>query len=207
MNKWITIPSDEIISQIAGKLAANNFNPVIVESKEEAKEQVLAMIPEESEVLANTSVTLEQTGILEEIDDSGKYHSVRKHIFSLDREKDADKIRQLRSIPLYGLGSVHAITHDGQLIIASNTGSQLASEVYGAEHVIFVASANKIVEDFDEAQKRIKEHIMPLESVRMRKAYHLPDTFETFPSKILMYNREVVSNRVHIFLVKEILGF
>ncbi len=207
MNRWITIPSEEVIEKTAQNLSNNGFSTIVVENKEEATKKVLEMIPKGAEVLANTSITLEQAGILDAIDNSGAYISIRKKIFSLDREKDADKIRALRSSQEYGLGSVHAVTHKGQLIIASNSGSQLPGEVFGAKHVIFVISANKIVEDIQEGQKRIDEYIVPLESKRAQKAYDLPETWNTFPSKVLIFNREPSPNRVHVFLVKEVLGF
>lgn len=207
MNNWTTIPTDDVIKKTAEALTTNNFNTIIVENGEEAKQKVLEMIPEGSEVLANTSQTLEKIGIMNIIDNSGKYTSVRKQIFSLDQQKDADKIRQLRSTQEYALGSAHAITQDGRLLIASNSGSQLPSEIFGAKHVILVIGAQKIVPDVATGEKRIYEYILPLESVRARKAYGLPDTWDSFVSKLLINNREPMPGRVDVILVKEALGF
>ena len=47
--------------------------------------------------------------------------------------------------PDYALGSVHAVTRDGTLVIASASGSQLASYAWGAANVIFVVGAQKLV--------------------------------------------------------------
>lgn len=207
MSKWTAIPSDEIIAAVAENLSKNGFATSIVETKEDAKKKVLEMVPEGSEVLVNTSITLEQSGILDAIDNSGKYTSVRKKIFSLDYQKDADEIRKLRSTQEFALGSAHAVTKNGQIVIASNSGSQLPGEVFGAKHVIFVISANKIVENIGEAEQRINEYIVPLESVRARKQYNLPETWNTFPSKLLIYNKEPAQDRVHVVLAKEVLGF
>ncbi len=207
MNNWTTIPTDEIIQKTADALTANNFTTTIVVNGEEAKKKVLEMIPEGSEVLANTSQTLEKIGVTEIIDNSGKYKSIRKQIFSLDQQKDADKIRQLRSTQEYALGSAHAVTEDGKLLIASNSGSQLPGEIFGAKHVILVIGAQKIVPDITSGEKRIYEHILPLESVRARKAYGLPDAWNSFVSKLLINNREPMPGRVDIILVKEALGF
>lgn len=207
MDKWKTIPADEIIEQVAQNLTKNGFTALVVATAEEAKNKTLEFVPEGSEVLANTSITLEQIGVLDVIDNSGKYNSVRKKVFSLDYQKESDQIRKLRSTQDYALGSVHAITKDGRLVIASNSGSQLPGEVFGAKQVIFVAGAQKIVENTEEAIKRIEEYIVPLESVRARKQYGLPEDWNTFPSKVLHYNREVTPNRVHVIIVKEALGY
>ncbi len=207
MNNWTAIPSEDIIQKTAEALSANNFETIIVENGEEAKKKVLEMIPEESEVLANTSQTLEKIGVTDVIDNSGKYKSIRKQVFSLDQQKDADKIRALRSTQEYALGSAHAVTQDGKLLIASNSGSQLPGEIFGAKQVILIIGVQKIVPDIATGEKRIYEYVLPLESVRARKAYGLPDTWNSFVSKLLINNREPMPGRVHIILVKEALGF
>jgi hypothetical protein len=40
--------------------------------------------------------------------------------------------------PDFALGSAHAVTRNGKLVIASKSGSQLASYAWGAANVIFV---------------------------------------------------------------------
>ncbi|MDE2025668.1 MAG: LUD domain-containing protein [Patescibacteria group bacterium] len=207
MDAWTTIPTDEVIAQVVEKLNTNNFSTVVVETGEQAKKKVLEMIPEGAEVLVNTSITLETIGVMDEIDNSGKYNSVRKKYMALDHKTQADEIRKLRSVQDIALGSVHAVTKSGQLMIASNSGSQLPGEVFAAKQVFFVIGAQKIVSDIQEGEKRIFEHSLPLETVRARKAYGLPDTWNSFPSKILIYNREPVAGRVHVIIVKEVLGY
>src|SRR5690348_10673816 len=97
MDKWKTIPADEIIEQVAQNLTKNGFTALVVATAEEAKNKTLEFVPEGSEVLANTSITLEQIGVLDVIDNSGKYNSVRKKVFSLDYQKESDQIRDRKS--------------------------------------------------------------------------------------------------------------
>ena len=54
---------------------------------------------------------------------------------------------------------------------------------------------------------RIEEKVVPLESERARAAYGLPEGFRTFPSKVLIFNREVQVGRVKMVIVEEPLGF
>lgn len=207
MTDWTTLPSEEIIQKTIAGLNANNFITSIVADGNKAKEKILEMIPQGAEVLANSSQTLEKIGIAEIIDNSGKYSSIRKKVFALDQKKDSDKIRQLRSTQEFALGSVHAVTQDGKLMIASNSGSQLPGEVFGAKQVIFVVGIQKIVPSIVEGEKRIYEHSLPLETERARKAYGLPDSWNSFVSKLLIYNKEQMQGRVHVLLVREVLGF
>ena len=100
---------------------------------------MLARIPAGSSVMTNTSVTLDQTGIADAINDGGPYEPARNKMLALDFTAQAQQIRAIRGQPDYALGSVHAIARDGTLVIASASGSQLASYAWGA--VLSVSSA------------------------------------------------------------------
>lgn len=207
MHEWTTLPPQDLLETTVKQLINNGFTAELVQTGEEAKKKVLEMLPEGSDVLVNTSITLETIGVMDAVDNSDKYVSVRKHYMALDHVKDADEIRKLRSTPTYAVGSAHAVTQDGKLLIASNSGSQLSNDVYGAKHLILIIGAQKVVKDIAEGEKRIYEHSLPLETVRARKAYGLPETWNSFVSKLLIYNREPAQGRVHVILVNEVLGF
>jgi hypothetical protein len=132
---------------------------------------------------------------------------VRAQFAKMDRDKseDAVEMRRLGAAPEWTIGSVHAVTEDGNIVIASNTGSQLPAYAYGAGHVVWVVGAQKVVKNLDEAMKRIYEYVLPLESERANKAYSM--THGSFVSKMLIVNREVQSNRISMIIVKENLGF
>jgi hypothetical protein len=175
----------------------------VVNSGEEAKHKVRELIPEGSEVFTATSATLAATGIADAINESGRYNSVRKKMMALNRETQFLEMRRLASTPGYVLGSVHAITERGYLVIASFGGSQLPAYVYGAGKVIFVVGVNKIVSDIDEGIRRIEEHSLPLESERLQKALGRPSDI----GKLLITRKEVLPGRITVILVKEKLGF
>lgn len=194
------------VTKIIETLSQANITAELVENAEAAKETVLKMIPQGAEVMTMTSVTLDEAGISEAVNTSGNYQSVRNQLNSLDRKTDSLKMQKIGAAPEWVIGSVHAVTEDGEVVIASNTGSQLPAYVYGAAHVIWVVSTKKIVKNLDEAIKRIKEFIIPLENKRGEAAYGVPG-FKTNVSKLLIVSREVVPNRIHIVFVNEELGF
>jgi L-lactate utilization protein LutC len=207
MDKWNTLASDEQIEKVKKALEEKQFDVIVVENASEAKEKVLSLIPKGAEVQDNTSITLEQTGIQDTIRNSGNYKSLHKQGLELDREKEAKKLMELRSLSDYVVGSAQAVTENGQLLIASNSGSNIPTYAYGANHVIFVIGTQKIVKSLDDGMKRIFEHNLSLETVRARKAYGLPDTWESYPSKILIFQKEPVMGRTTVVLVKEVLGY
>ena len=149
-------------------------------------------------------MTLEAIGISHEIQKSGKYISAREKSYKLDQVKQSKEIHMLRSIPDWTVGSVHAVTQDGHIMVASQSGSQLAAYAFGCDHVIWVIGAQKIVKNLDEAFKRIYEHCLPLESERAHKAYGVP---ASAVNKIFILNEEIKKGRITVILVKEKLGF
>lgn len=197
------LPDEQTIQTTAAALNKNGFQTTIVNTGEEAKTEALKLIPEGAEVMTMTSVTNDTTGLTRELDESGKYNSVRNALKSMDRTVQSLEMHKLGATPEYVTGSVHAVTEDGHLLVASNSGSQLPAEVYGASHVIFVVGAQKIVQDTEEGIKRIYEHSLPLEDKRAREAYGMGSSV----SKLLIYNTEKKTNRIHVILIRQVLGF
>ena len=169
----------------------------------QARQIVLDLIPDGAEVSHGASRTLEETGIAEAINASGRFQALRPRIFSMDRQTQADEIRRLTAAPAVMLGSVHAVTEDGSLLAASMSGSQLGPYVSGAGKVIFVVGAQKIVRDVQEGLERIYEYALPLEDARAQAAYGV----QSAVNKVLIINREVVPGRITVVLVDQLLGF
>ncbi len=198
-----TLADDEQIQHTARALEARNIKVLIAKNGEEAKRMFFELVPEGSEVFLGASVTLETLGIKDIIDKSGKYNALRPKMFSMDRATQGREIRKLGGAPDYAAGSVHAVTEDGQVLIASNTGSQLGPYVFGAGKVIWVVGAQKLVKNLEEGMRRIEEHIVPLEEEHMQQLYNA----HTYPSKVLIVNREIKPGRITMIIVKEELGF
>jgi hypothetical protein len=135
--------------------------------------------------------------------ESGRYDAVKNRLAALDSAQDADRKRELGAAPPYAVGSVHAVTRQGELLIASNSGSQLPAYAYGAGQVIWVVGTQKIVKDRDEGLQRIYEYSFPLENERAQEAYGEGSNV----SKILIINREKQPGRLTLILVKEKSGF
>ncbi|MEY2524304.1 MAG: hypothetical protein QOJ66_2869 [Ilumatobacteraceae bacterium] len=195
--------SDKQLDATASALAGNGIESLVVDSGAAAREAVRSMLPIGSEVFNNTSRTLEAIGLAEDIERSGLYQPLRPRLYQMDREMQAREMRQLGAAPDYVVGSAHAVTEGGSLLIASASGSQLGPLVSGAGHVILVIGGQKLVPDTPTGLRRIYEYCFPLEDRRAREAYGVPSGV----NNVLIINRVVTPNRVHAILVGEPLGF
>jgi hypothetical protein len=204
MTDYSTVADDAAIDAAKAALEANNITMTVVEGAAAAKQAVLDLLPKGAEVLTVTSKTLDVTGLATAINESGDYHAVRPELNKLmgDPSKKQEQ-RKLGAAPEYVVGSIHALTQDGHVLIASNTGSQLPAYLYGAGHVIWVVGAQKITTDMADAEQRLAQHVVPLEDERSRQAYGVP----TNVSKKVYFYKEAEPGRVHVVLVKEALGF
>lgn len=201
--EFTKLTSEEQIERTAKALEANNIKTLVAENAEEARRMFFELVPEGAEVFLGASVTLETLGIKDEIDKSGKYDALRPRMWAMDRTTQAREIRKLGSGPDYAAGSVHAVTETGQVMIASNTGSQLGPYASGAGKVIWVVGAQKLVKDIEEGMLRLKEYTVPREDVHMQQLYNA----HTNLSKLLIVNKEVRPGRITMIIVKEELGY
>lgn len=158
--------------------------------------------PEGAAVMTNTSVTLEETGIAAAINDGGPYESARNKMLALDFGTQVQDMKAIGGQPEYALGSVHAVTRDGALVIASASGSQLASYAWGAANVIFVVGAQKLVPTLEAARERITEHSLKLEDARAYAAYGQ----NSYVGKVLEIHQEL-PGRIHVVLIRQPVGF
>jgi len=104
--------------------------------------------------------------------------------------------------PDYAAGSVHAVTEDGQVLIASGTGSQVGPYASGAGKVVWVVGAQKIVKDLNEGFKRLEEYVVPLENEHMQTLYKVGAS----ANKLLIVNKDR-PGRTTMIIVKENIGF
>jgi len=201
-SKWETLASDSEIEETINSLKKNGIEAFVVENGNVAREKVLEMLQKNAEVFNSTSVTLDTIGLSKEIVE-GNFNSVRKKFMSMDRNSQGKEMKMLGAAPEWMVGSVHAVTQDGKVLIASATGSQLSGYAYGAGKVIWVVGTNKIVKNQEEGFRRIYEHTLPLEDARARKVYGSGSGV----NKLLIINKEVFPGRITVIFVKEKLGF
>ena len=192
------------IEATAAALRDKGYDVHIVDDAAAAKRAVLELLPEGAEVGQGASQTLEEIGITRELEESGRYHAVRARTRAMDRSTP-EGLREMRKLgvgPDWYVNSAHAVTLDGTIVVASNTGSQLAPLAFGAGEVIFVIGSQKLVPDLEAAMQRLEEHSLPLENARMQGIYGVDSEIK----KILIIHKEVRPTRFRVVLVREPVG-
>ena len=206
---WAHLATDDQIERTAAALEANGMRAIVVDTGDGARHQVFELLPAGAQVMTMPSRTLETIGVAEEInepEDVGgerRYDAVRPKLMAMDMQTQWPEMRRMGASPDIAIGSAHAITEQGEVFIASASGSQLAAYVFGAGKVIWVVGSQKIVSDRDAALKRIYEYSFPLEDQRAREAYGIGSGV----NKVLIVNREFIPDRITVILVKQELGF
>jgi acyl-CoA hydrolase len=199
--RFTALPNDDTFAKTVSALAARGFGTEVVEDLDAAREAVLARIPHGASVATNSSVTLEETGIASAINDGGPYDSARK-VLTFDRATRMREIKAIITQPDVALGSVHAVTRDGTLVLASALGSQIAAYAWGAENVILVVGAQKLVPDLPAAHERIHQYCLGLENERALAAYGRG----SYIGKIMEIHQDE-PGRTHIVLIRQSVGF
>ncbi len=203
---YTKLASKESIEKVISALKDHNFIPFEVETKKLALDKIKELIPQGVTVMTGASTTLDEIGFTDLLKSGQhKWHNLHEAILAeTDQAKQAE-LRRQSVISDYYLGSVHALTETGQLLIASNTGSQLPHLAFTSPNIILVVGAQKIVPNLAEAFARLDQHVMALEDQRLRKVYGVG----TSHSKTLILHKEnpMMGRKVHVIIVNEKLGF
>jgi hypothetical protein len=202
-----TLPTLDRVQRTVEAVKARGINAELVETKEAALERVQALIPPGCVVMTGASVTLQQIG-LEEILIRGD-HPWRNFKDDLLAEKDPAKqatMRKQGTLAEYYLGSVNALAETGELVFASGSGSQLPAYAYTSRNVIWVAGAQKLTPTLDDALRRVRQYVLPLEDERQKS---LGNKAGSRINRILIIEGEpaYLRRNLTLILVNQVLGF
>ncbi len=179
----------------------------LLNTRAEALERLKAIIPNGASVMTGSSVTLREIGFEDLL--ISKDHPWRNLKDAITAEKDPARqalLRKQGTLADYFVGSVHAISQTGEIVIASATGSQLAPYAFSSSNVVWVAGIQKITQSLEAAIRRVHEHIMPHEEERMRAM--TGGKMGTMLGKLMIFEREAafLGRTVTLLLVNEPVG-
>lgn len=204
--KYDKIASNDVLQKTIKALKKKNFIFSMVKNKNEALEKIKGIIPKGASVMNGSSVTLAQIGFVDYLK-AGKHgwNNLHENILAEKDQKKQAKLRRESLLADYYLGSVTAMTENGELLIASNTGSQLPHIVFSSPNLIFVISTKKIVPNLAQAMERLEKYVIPLEDERMKNQYGIGTTL----NKIVIFKDEnpMGNRKINFILVEEDLGY
>lgn len=199
------LPQQSIVEITIKALMKRGITPYIVETAPKALEKIISLIPDGAKVANGSSTTLNQIGYIKYLKEaSPNWINLQERVVQeKDPSKQADLRRQNTTDADYFLGSVNALTQDGLIVAVDATGSRVGAYPFTAKNLILVTSTQKIVPTLDDAFKRIRDYVFPLENARAQEAYGMGSTF----GKWVIIEKEFVPDRIQLILVNEVLGF
>lgn len=196
----------QVLNDTIANLQARGIRAELVETKAQALERIKALILPGASVMTSGSQSLEEIGFT-------TYFNEGDHLWNnftklIAQEKDPVKRQQLTlqsTMADYYLGSVHAVSKRGEMVFASEHGSQLPAYCYNSPNVIWVVGAQKITNNIAAALERVMGYWLPQENEKQKRLGHN----ETFIGKLLIFEREApdLHRKLHLLLVNEVLGF
>jgi hypothetical protein len=199
--EFVKPASEATLEALAERLRARNFEVVILDDGAAAKAEVLARVPEGSQVHTGKSKTLEDIGIFQEFMENEKYDFIRRRTLKMDRKTQLDEMRKAGAAPDIMVNSAHAVTEAGQIVMTSATGSQIGPIAYGAGKLILVIGSQKVVPDLNTALRRIEDYVIPYEEDRLNVAHGVAKMNRT-----LILEGDYAPGRTTIILVRTPIG-
>ncbi len=204
MGNWEVIPNDNEIESTIKAVKSRGINVILVKNKFEALDALKRFIPAGSEVMNGSSTTLEEIGFMELLKSGNhKWKNIHAEILKETDPSKRSDLRRKSACSEYFLGSVNAISKNGELVACDASGSRVTAYPNAAKNLVLVAGVQKITNSLENAMKRVREYVLPLESARAMKAYGVGSA----TNKWVIIEGESNSKRITLILVKEKLGF
>lgn len=148
------------IEQLIKRLGENNIAAVYVENRRDALEEVMSMIPERSVVGFGDSLTLRQIGVVDALEE-GNYTFLNPWKSGISVQENVKLKKRALTSDVFVTGT-NALTLDGKIVNIDGHGNRVAAMLFGPDKVIIVVGVNKIVENLEEALKKIRDRTAPL---------------------------------------------
>lgn len=197
-------------------LVAKSFKVTLVKTKVEALKALIALCDHTKTYGQSASTTLQEIGWM---------IYLKEHPNAWGRNFKAESVAAIADQDFAGsteanrLGlsadvfvtSCAAITQDGEILAADETGTRTGAFAHSAGNLVVVVGSNKIVADMAGGMERLYEWCWPLESARVRIAYKDAGVQSSKVTNLVTLrgaNPFGLPGRVHVILIADdVLGF
>jgi hypothetical protein len=202
--------AQHLIKHLTKRRMEASFAPTAAQ----AREEILAMIPEGSSVGRCGSMSAVEMGLWEALAAKPGVEIIDPYQPGLSPEESADR-RTRGLIADFMIASSNAITLDGKLVNLDGLGNRVAAMCYGPKKVILVVGLNKVAPDLETAMARVKHHAAPINAIRLGRATPCVETGLCSdcrsPERICymwsIIEGHMLANRIHVKLVGQDLGY
>lgn len=197
--------------QLVAALRRRRFGAQFCATAQEAKEAVLALIPEGASVGWGGSETVNALGVKQALREKGQPLFDRDSAPTREAQVEAMYASQLADVFLM---SSNAITEDGCLVNVDGLGNRVSALIFGPKKVIVVAGMNKVTADLESAISRVRHYAAPMNAQRFpgespcRRTGRCADCVspDCICTNLVVTRLSRVEERIHVILVGEDLG-
>lgn len=144
-------------------LRNRHFDAYYCDTKEQALEKALELIPVGSSVGWGGALSAQQIGLMEAIK-KGDYTAIDRDIAQNPEERV--KIMKSGLLADVFITGANALSLDGQMVNIDGNGNRVAPIVYGPDSIIVIAGMNKVMDSLDAAMIRARTISAPLNKQR-----------------------------------------
>jgi len=206
--------NETVAKSIIGHLQKRHMEGSYAPSAEQARGEILAMIPAGSSVCRGGSMSTVGMGLWTDIAAIPGVKLLNPYEPGLSKEQAYER-RRAGLTSDFLITSTNAITLDGLLVNLDGTGNRVAGMIFGPTKVILVVGMNKVVTDLDAARERIKRYAAPVNARRM--GYKTPCAVTGLcsdcdsPQRICniwsIIENQAIAGRIHVKLIGEDMGY
>lgn len=207
--KW---QSRLIAEEMTEILRKKSYDAFYAENVAEARSKILQLIPEGASVGLGGSMTIKALDILDMFR-QGNYRLIDRYQ-PMSWEEELGKYREAQHADVFLTGT-NAVTRNGELVNVDSSGNRVSAMIFGPQKVIVVTGTNKVVDNIDDAMKRLR-HIAPLNVKRLKHKAPCAETgkCEDCSAQPRMCNYTTIihhgmkfKGRISIIMIAEELGF
>ncbi len=208
--KWNEAIAKEIIKNLEKRRMEGSYAP----SAEQAREEILSMIPKGASVFRCGSMTAVGMKLWEDIAGLPGVTLIDPYEPGIPREEGLERRRRGMLADVM-ISSSNAITLDGRLVNLDGMGNRVAAMIFGPRKVILVVGMNKVVHSLESAMDRVKHYAGPVNAIRLNLKTPCVKTGLCSdcrsPQRICnmwsIIEGHMVEGRIHVKLVGQTLGY
>lgn len=211
-----TTPATDRLEACAATLRRHGFDVTIVPDEKEAFEQIRTIVEAEMPRLVSfgDSMTMRATGIIDWLRDDTRWTLLDGFDASMPRPERLEIRRKALMSDLFITG-INAVTMQGTLHWLDMVGNRIAPVAFGPRKVVLVTGSNKIVENREEAEERIRKIAAP-QNIARHEGFRTPCAKTgvcmdcNSPDRICNTRMEMLrcypKGRIHVVLIDKSLG-
>ncbi len=193
--------------QLIAAWGQRNIEGMYCQTRQQALEKALALIPPGGTVSCGGSATLGEIGLRDALPTADcVFLDPRAVKGGAEMQRVA---REAMCADLY-FTSTNAIALTGELVNADGIGNRVAALCYGPKKVLVIAGMNKVVPTVADAERRIRSHCAPLAVLQYNQAFNtygdLGAAADRAMGQIMVTRYPALPNRITVLLVGEALG-